>query len=576
MPVGYRSILSTETSPEHRERIDAIVAEWFAEKGFESLPDRGSTRVGESTVEVSAVEGRSSSARRWRLSETWTPPPWYADAGTSRLALIDVTVVETAERTWVWVDIEPPSLTLTDARGGSRIEPQQTGTPRFVSRLIDTLPFTDGLAEPWADFQVIATASHVEQLASIIRDDSRIGAIYVSVPPEGVPVGRWSESLSRIVRGTQGLAVGYVVAAAVADELGTRLGRYHRVPAGAMRTFLPGADLTSPEDGFRHRILQARSLADSDQRRLNRVIRNAQIAAIARTPLPRILREADYELLRASRTTPYQELERRFAEATTPAATGEFDRAFVEDLFEQYSRAQQQAEEAALRQRELGDALDFARAERDELVQQNDDLYERLIETRDRELKLTRRLFAVDPQGAASAIGDAGSAPEIHYPSTFGELLDRMGELDGLRFLGDGDETRELDAQSALGVAAVKKAWDALATAHAYVVCRREGVFEDTLRGYIERTPSGRLNRFPRVAWQESETVRNDPRMRRQRRVNAPESISPNGVVEMFAHVPLATHRGTAPRLYFNDSFGAHGLVLIGRITGHLDTAGTN
>ncbi|PPH07614.1 hypothetical protein [Rathayibacter sp. AY1H3] len=368
MPVGYRSILSTETSIEHRDRIEAIVAEWFAEKGFEDLPKQGSARVDDSTVEVSAVEGRGIAARRWRLSETWEPPRWYAGATTSRLALIDVTIVETMNRTWVWVDIEPPPLTLTDSRGETRVEPQQTGTPRFVSRLIDAVPLMDGQAEPWADLQVIASSSHVEQLTDIIRDGSRIGAVYVSVPPEGVPVDRWSDDLSRIIRGTQGLAVGYVVAAAVADELSAQLGRFHRVPAGAMRTFLPGAEPGSPADGFRHRILQARSLADSDRRRLNRVIRNAQIAAIARTPLPRVLREADYELLRASRTTPYQELERRFAEATIATATGEFDRAFVEDLFEQYSRAQQQAEEAAHRQLELGDALDFARAERDELV----------------------------------------------------------------------------------------------------------------------------------------------------------------------------------------------------------------
>jgi hypothetical protein len=56
----------------------------------------------------------------------------------------------------------------------------------------------------------------------------------------------------------------------------------------------------------------------------------------------------------------------------------------------------------------------------------------------------------------------------------------------------------------------------------------------------------------------------------------APQSIAVNGMVEMFAHVPLATHRGTAPRLYFDDAFGAHGVVLVGRITAHLDTAGTN
>ncbi|WP_230672579.1 hypothetical protein [Rathayibacter sp. Leaf248] len=574
MPVGYRSILSTETSTEHRERINEILAEWFVEKGFENLPPQGSARVGEATVEVSAVEGRGIAARRWRLSETWTPPPWYADADTSRLALIDVTVVETAERTWVWVDIEPPSLTLEDARGESRVEPQQTGTPRFVSRLIDAVPFVDGRAEPWADFQVIATPSHVEQLVDIVRDDSRIGAVYVSVPPDGVAVDRWSESLSRIVRGTQGLAVGYVVASAVADELGAQLGRFHRVPAGAMRTFLPGADPGNPEDGFRHRILQARSLADSDRRRLNRVIRNAQIAAIARTPLPRILREADYELLRASRAAPYQELERRYAEATTPTSSGEFDRAFVEDLFEQYSRAQQEAQDSVLRLRELHDALDFARTERDDLVQQNDDLYDRLTEIRDRETRLSRRLFAVHPQDAVTLVVDP--TPEIDYPATFGELLERMSELDGLLFLGDPDETRELDAQSALGVAAVKKAWDALATADAYVMCRREGVFSETLRGYIEQTPGGRFNRFPRVAWQESETVRNDPRMRRQRQVKAPVEISADGMIEMFAHVPLATHRGNAPRLYFRDTYSSNGLVLVGRITGHLDTAGTN
>lgn len=576
MPVGYRSILSTETSTEHRERIDEILSEWFAEKGFENLPPQGSARVGESTVEVSAVEGRGIAARRWRLSETWEPPRWYAGTPSSRVALVDVTVVETADRTWVWVDIEPPSLTLTDVRGESRVEPQQTGTPRFVSRLIDALPFVDGLAEPWADFQVIATTSHVEQLVGIVRDDSRIGAVYVSVPPEGVPVDRWSESLSRIVRGTQGLAVGYVVASSVADELRAQLGRFHHVPAGAMRTFLPGADPGSPEDGFRHRVLQARSLADSDRRRLNRVIRNAQIAAIARTPLPRILREADYELLRASRAAPYQELERRYAEATTPTAGGEFDRAFVEDLFEQYSRAQQDAQESVLRLRELHDALDFARAERDDLVQQNDDLYDRLTETRDRETRLSRRLSTLHPREAAELIADPSSTPETDYPVTFGELLDRMSELDGLLFLGDADETRELDAQSALGVAAVKKAWDALATADAYVACRREGVFSETLRGYIEQTPGGRFNRFPRVAWQESETVRNDPRMRRQRQVKAPVEISADGVVEMFAHVPLATHRGNAPRLYFRDAYSANGVELVGRITGHLDTAGTN
>lgn len=162
-------------------------------------------------------------------------------------------------------------------------------------------------------------------------------------------------------------------------------------------------------------------------------------------------------------------------------------------------------------------------------------------------------------------------------PTSFEALSERLTDISSLHFGGDMGTLRALDSQmAATGQSALRAAWNALMTFDAYVRARRKKLIDCDLRAYMEDTSHGLTMLVPSPKWGESKTVRSNPQLADARRARVPRQVDASESFMITAHVPLATHRGTSPRLYFYDAYSQAGVVCLGHIGGHLDSATTN
>ena len=167
--------------------------------------------------------------------------------------------------------------------------------------------------------------------------------------------------------------------------------------------------------------------------------------------------------------------------------------------------------------------------------------------------------------GAAAA----GGEPE---PSPFDLLIDSFSDFPNLLVTAEEGPMRQLGQHKDAATFAAK-AREALAALDAYVALRRAGVWDGGgFRMYCEDSRhGGRIYPATQVAAQESDTVRQDPRMAEQRRFRVPRSVSESGYAEFWAHIKIGSSGQVAPRLhYLDDTSGATGCVIVGYLGHHL------
>jgi hypothetical protein len=584
MGLGYRTILTSQATPHNRDAILSIFKQWATQrKGFVSLPTEGS--VENDTGAVLSVETFSNSERsgyRWELVENWSPPKLHyaAEVETTSRAVMHITLVQSGELLWLWVDIDAPTITVRMQNGETRTEIQRTGTPVFVSQIINSVEMFDGHASPMDGFQIVPNAPSVNEILETVEDTARIGAVFVTTPPHGDDVQQWRVKSDERSVAMQGLGIGYVLTAEAAAEFNNRVAYGFRVPPGAMRTFLPGARTTDPDDAFRHKLMHAASLRDSDERRVQRILRNAQIERLRSIRLPDVLRDADYEFLRQRRLQPFRVLHRKPVTTTATVDTSVLV-AEIEELRKRLEEAKALAtlaiEEHDALSKQVNYMTDLLELERAE-AEDNYELYSEESRTNEKLTRkiayLTKEVLRLDGGSALAAEPDVSDIERV--PETFAELLDMMGELDTVKFCGDRDEALALDEHTALGTAPVRKAWDAILTFDAYVRARKNGQYSNGLRNYIKNADHGFLVRASKLAWGEGETVRNNDKLSAQRTVPVDEKVSKDGQLMMVAHVKLSRLTGIAPRLYFHDTYTEVGYVSVGYLGAHLDNTQTN
>lgn len=584
MAIGYRAILAAEYSQENLERTVDVLRQWVSrKKGFAKLPAKGEalTNAHGSTLvanEVSETD-RGVSGYRWTLSENWSPPHWYTNTQTDRTGVTQISLVFSQGKLWLWVDVEPPTLEYVDRAARERVEVQASGTPAFVSDILGQVEMHDGLERPMAEIQVIANETHVAHLMSVLRDGDRRGAVYVTAPPEGASDERWRGRAERILGRIEGMGFGYMLVGAARNTFNGQVSAGHTVPAGSIRTFLPGADLDDPKDAVRHRLLHASTILESPDRRLQRIIRNAQIDRLRDVSLPDPLRDADYAFLRQKGLQTFDVLH-----ATAPAGSDVVDSHNVDKLLARLKEAEELLQLAFDENEDLRESARTARATIDELRNENEETYldatilRSLAEKGKREIDhLRRELSKLGAEGAAAAYGYVDEDPATDYPATFQELVGRLVNLEGVRYFGDPSAAEDLDEYSDLGNAAVMKAWDALVTFSAYATAKSDGAYDQSLSHYINNTQHGLLMRISKVTWSEGETVRTNAKMTAQRTVSGlPASIDSSGSKLLVSHIALATGRAGSPRLYFDDTVSAAGFVTVGYIGAHLDNTMTN
>lgn len=571
--LGYRTVLSTDLTADAFHQMTSAVGQWATErKGFPRLPAPGERVEHDGrTLSLVAIDRGRFIAHRFELVEQWPPPSWATSSTLT--AVMHITMVAGQGRVWLWVDIEAPTLTVADRSGQTHREPQFAGTPAVVSAVIAALPMRDGLVRVGTRC-VDVSQDGVDELFDVLADDTRTGAVLVAAPPIDADPTEWRRRCDAIAWGLVGVGHGFVLDQA--KHFNQRVPFEYAVPAGGIRTFLPGVQLSDVSDSFRHRLMHPATMATLDDRKVSRIVRNAQIQRLRDARLPALLRDVDYEFLRERRMQPFSG--RTDIDVSAVSAIDELAQQVV-DLQRRLHEAEALAEETLAESYRLQAERDDAQDEAEFASLEAEEHYLALSQAQRENEWLKNQLHALQVKLAPSG-EHVWQVPSDDYPTTFTEIMERIGDLDhpgelaGVRFSGDRDVARELD-EHAVGDRAVLKTWETLVTFDAYSRMRDRGEYDRSLSEYARDGRHGGLLRLPRVVWSEGQVVRTG-KMSDQRRFPVDRRVDPSGWVTMVAHVRIGQANGIAPRLYFLDTYQDVGYVTVGYIGRHLDNLRTN
>jgi len=543
----YRSIFHSSLTPSDAFRAarDEMRA-WLRSKAYDlEAFDRGAARVGQGAMLLhsAANSADGSQTERWQLRETRDYGAWISS----------LTVHAPAEAagnaaSWFWVEIEFAPGNPGSERAGSTL----AGVPRLERGLLSAVPAFDSLA-PLTDEPSVISRERADDLIDILCDpDRRLPAVVASAHP-ALGFEEWRTTISRVTRYLPGLASTYVL-----DPLGTQafteaIGRTHGVWGGALRTYLPDVDPAVADDALRHRVLSAARIA-ADPGRAAGIVSVLPRRLAAEAPLPAPLASVNRALLTRARATP----------ATVDP---EGLRSQVAQLASERDIALNLAEEQEARANSMFAQRESALAELAEREQ-------RVLYTESQIRALRRRLVAIGRAEDAFLPADEPAEP----PATFAELLEWMdADLPHVEFTGDTMVPLALDL-SPESSTWVRSSWEALRALESYADARAASGFPGDFKTWCERPPADAYAIPPgKVARDESVTVRNNAKWRRQRVFPVPPEIDASRRMYMGAHVRIGASAAgqISPRLYFHDATAQTGAVYVGYLGRHLPNTRT-
>ena len=223
------------------------------------------------------------------------------------------------------------------------------------------------------------------------------------------------------------------------------------------------------------------------------------------------------------------------------------------------------------------------------LKKDNDNLDRELSEAQEERENLARRNqyleWKVKNPGATDVERDFVEEQLDARPTCMSEFFDRMtlGSFDTVTnyvVLSDPDGMMEdilkLDALASSRYAA--EFWNYVLVLRDYMRAREAGDFAGgNVHDYLANPPEGyRTCSAARHKSNESETVKGNEKMRRERTRPVPREVDPSGEIEMWAHFAPTHCDQNAPRMYYYADTKTTGKVYIGYIGRHLTNTRTN
>ena len=223
------------------------------------------------------------------------------------------------------------------------------------------------------------------------------------------------------------------------------------------------------------------------------------------------------------------------------------------------------------------------------LKEDYDNLDRELSEAQEERENLARRNqyleWKVKNPGATDVERDFVEEQLDARPTCMSEFFDRMtlGSFDTVTkyvVLSDPDGMMEdilkLDALASSRYAA--EFWNYVLVLRDYMRAREAGDFAGgNVHDYLANPPEGyRTCSAARHRSNESETVKGNERMRRERTLPVPREVDPSGEIEMWAHFAPTHCDQNAPRMYYYADTKTTGKVYIGYIGRHLTNTKTN
>ena len=223
------------------------------------------------------------------------------------------------------------------------------------------------------------------------------------------------------------------------------------------------------------------------------------------------------------------------------------------------------------------------------LKEDYDNLDRELSEAQEERENLARRNqyleWKVKNPGATDVERDFVEEQLDARPTCMSEFFDRMtlGSFDTVTnyvVLSDPDDMMEdilkLDALASSRYAA--EFWNYVLVLRDYMRAREAGDFAGgNVHDYLANPPEGyRTCSAARHKSNESETVKGNEKMRRERTRPVPREVDPSGEIEMWAHFAPTHCDQNAPRMYYYADTKTTGKVYIGYIGRHLTNTRTN
>ncbi|MFD8531471.1 hypothetical protein ACFV0L_29030 [Streptosporangium canum] len=573
----YRTVFHTALAPADafgtatRELRSWLVAKSKRKAIDIAAYDDGQARLGEGVILLrnSRSDGGGAQTHQWQLREHDTDGHWLSSLvvhAPSKPRVPD-------QRTWFWLDVE--YIRTADETAKEERRPLRAAVPGIARQLLAAVDARDHWAE-LTPKPILIRPDRVEELLDILVDEERRLPVVVASPHSRVPFESWRVRVEGLTKLLPGLASLCILDPPAETQFNNAVGGPFGVRGGAIRTYLPGLDLALDGDATRHRVLSEprigadnrraaqlltglpRKLA-SDGRLPGPLTRLARTAAVVTSvpPRPTLPPQADTE---ASLAALRQEIESLRQE------NGELRRE-NDELRELFNMAGH--EETKLRE-ELAVA-------QDDLMDVTDDL--EAANKKATELEAWVRVLRKRLEDVGRAAETYVPAEEpVRLPTQLPEVVEWLKDLDRVEFTGDIDKVWKLEEKAQSSTWA-QTAWRVVLAFQEYAESVIEGRFRGgDFRRWCSEPPSGvSAISAGKVKPDESESVRTNTKMRRQREFPVPPEVHYSGHVHMWSHIYIGGNAGmSSPRLHFYDDVHGTGKIYIGYLGPHLEVKSTN
>lgn len=524
-----------------------------------------------------------------------------------------------------WID-----LAVTNSEG------RLVDVPRLARYLMQTLDLRDAALQ-LTDEVKQWDVNELDLLVELLEDQDRHGLVFVAgTGHEPDLYDAFRKRVHIWTREVFGLAQCIVLTPRATQLLEERLG-HHAVGPWMLRTYYPGVNPARAVESRRHRFLTTATLATEKDGRLRQrladiarrhaatrldpaeVVRarrtfarldtRALLTAIdapepteAETPAPELLPSAAAAPERTGAGTGATEKHApdvvRSETARIVALEGQLElvRSAL-DIDVITSKNVERAIRARVARQETGDARgealraagrrikeqlgrievleDFQREARralDDQELERADLQDELERVRAEVRWLRDQFKAASDYG--TAFGEAPAEYATTYPSSCGELLDRLMEQDVLVFTGDASKAKAVDDADTMKLA-VHSAWEACIALQEYVRARDDGACPGGVDHFLKNRPQGYEGVSPGKHGA-TETKATMAQFGDERFFPVPRDVAPNGSVAMKAHFKLASIGMLSPRMHYYDDYANTGRIYIGYLGRHLTNTMTN
>lgn len=564
----YRTVFHTAQEPADAF-IDATreLRSWLIKKAERkdidiSAYDAGRARLGSGIIFLhnASSDGSGAQTRQWQLRE-------YQDDGywLSSLVVHAPPKPRNAEPlTWFWLDVE---YVRTADKVDEDRKPVQAAVPGIARQLLAAVNARDHWAELTPN-PILIRPDRVDELLEILTDEERRLPAVVASSHSHIPFHTWRGKVEEVTRFLPGLASLYILEPLAEAVFNEAVGAAFGVWGGAVRTYLPGLDLAVDEDAVRHRVLSEPRI-QTDARRARQLLTGLPRRLAADGHLPGPLSRLARTAVAATSNWPKPPPVPEESVGPSPVAL----QREVTDLHRENSELRDLLEMAGHEEKKFREEIADSQSDLVDVSADLEAANEKIAELADWVRVLRRRLK--DAGRAAEAYVPAEEPTSL--PTQLPEVLDRLAELDRVEFTGDADAVWKLEEKAQSSTWA-QTAWQVVLAFQDYAETVAEGKFNGDFRRWCSEPPSGvSAISAGKVKSDESKTVHNNVKMRRQRELPVPPEVDPSRRIHMWSHIYIGGNAGmSSPRLYFHDDVHGTGKIYIGYLGPHLTVKSTN